>query len=161
MAASGLQREDSYLTRSFTTPAKTLIAMLATIAMFAVSPACGPRTSGTATVLPSKPRPYVVDIPVPADFELDRRKSTHENRPGSRAIKHYYVGEEKPQATNDFYKQLMPTFDWEFVDERLQNGAYVLNYQKAGEKCEVRVDLMPGGFWGPKTRVTVFIAAKD
>jgi len=26
---------------------------------------------------------------------------------------------------------------------------------------EVRVDLMPGGFWGPKTRVTVFIAAKD
>ncbi len=138
-----------------------MLAVLLSIATMAALPGCGPRNSGAATVLPAKSRSYVVDIPVPAEFELDRRKSTHENRPGERAVKHYYVGDEKPQPTNDFYKQLMPTFDWEFVDERLQNGAYVLNYEKGGEKCEVRVDQMPGGFWGPKTRVTVIIAAKD
>ncbi|MCB9858018.1 MAG: hypothetical protein H6818_20225 [Phycisphaerales bacterium] len=149
------------MTRSKISPAKILTATTMTMAVFVVIPGCGPRNSGTNTVLPARPRSYVVDIPVPADFELDRRKSTHENRPGERAVKHYYVGDEKPQAVNDFYKQLMPTFEWEFVDERLQNGVYVLNYEKAGEKCEVRVDQMPGGFWGPKTCVTVLIAAKD
>ncbi|HPF40700.1 MAG TPA: hypothetical protein P5081_18795 [Phycisphaerae bacterium] len=149
------------MTRSTFAPAKRLTAAILLCALAGVTPGCGPRTSGTNTVLPARPRSYVVDVPVPADFELDRRKSTHENRPGERAVKHYYVGDEKPQPVNDFYKQLMPTFDWEFVDERLQNGVYVLNYEKAGEKCEVRVDQMPGGFWGPKTRVSVVIAAKD
>lgn len=149
------------MTRSKNSPAMKLSALAVLSVLIGMTPGCGPRNSGANTVLPARPRSYVVDIPVPADFELDRRKSTHENRPGERAVKHYYVGEEKPQPVNDFYKQLMPTFEWEFVDERLQNGAYVLNYEKAGEKCEVRVDLMPGGFWGPKTRVTVVIAAKD
>jgi len=94
-------------------------------------------------------------------FELDRRKSTHENRPGERMVKHYYVGKDSLQAANDFYKQLMPTFDWEFVNERLRNGVFELNYEKADETCEIRVDQMPGGFWGPKTRIAVYIAAKD
>lgn len=149
------------MTRSITTPVKAIATSFLLAAVFAVVPGCGPRNSGTTTVLPARPRPYVVDVPVPADFELDRRKSTHENRPGERMVKHYYVGQEKPQPVNDFYKQMMPTFDWEFVDERLQNGVFVLNYEKAGEKCEVRVDQMPGGFWGPKTRVTVLITPKD
>lgn len=149
------------MTRSFFSPAKLVMTSVLLSASVALAPGCGPRNSGTATVLPARPRPYVADVPVPDGFELDRRKSTHENRPGERNIKHYYVGKEKPQAVNDFYKQLMPTFDWEFVDERLSNGVFVLNYEKGGEECEVRVDQMPGGFWGPKTRVTVLIRAKD
>lgn len=158
MKAIELQHEGVTLMQRIAKTSVLSIMMLAASLSFV---GCGGNRNGGTAVLPSRPRPYVVDVPVPEGFELDRRKSTHENRPGERIVKHYYVGDEKPQAANDFYKQLMPTFDWEFLDERLQNGAFILNYKKAGENCEIRVDQMPGGFWGPKTRVAAEIRPRD
>ena len=161
MTAIELQREGGTLTQRNAMNAKRMalsISML--VASMPIVGCIGKRDGGTA-VLPARARSYVVDVPVPDGFELDRRKSTHENRPGERVVKHYYIGDEKPQSVNDFYKQLMPTFDWEFLDERLQNGAFILNYRKSGEGCVIRVDQMPGGFWGPKTRVAAEIRPRD
>lgn len=118
---------------------------------------CGDKRVDGPTILKSRDQFYVADIPVPKDFEIDARKSTHENSPGTRYVRHFYIGKASPQATNNFYKQLMPENKWNYIDEKLQNGIYTLNYEKGKEVCEVRVDTMPGGFWGPKTRVCVEI----
>lgn len=157
MTAIELQDEGNTLTQRIAAFAKWLTLVCLLLAVHG----CGEKRGSGVTVLPARPRSYVADVPVPDGFELDRRKSTHENRPGERLIKHYYVGDERPQAVNDFYKQLMPTFDWEFLDERLQNGVFLLNYRKSGESCEVRVDQLPGGFWGPKTRAAVEIRPRS
>ena len=116
---------------------------------------CGEKRVEGPTILERRDQPYVSDVPVPKDFEIDLRKSTYENKPGSRYIKHIYIGKASRIAINNFYKELMPEEEWSFIDEKLQNGVYTLNYDKGKEACEVRIDHVPGGLFGPKTRITV------
>lgn len=112
-------------------------------------------------ILPAKARYFVADIPVPAKFELDRRKSTHEFGPGRRSIKHFYLGKASPLAVSNFYRQRMPEYQWELIDKQLRNGVEHLNYQKGDESCEIRVEETPGGLFGNKTQISVVISSNQ
>jgi len=131
------------------------------LAIALVPAGCGEKRVEGPTILEKRDQPYVADVPVPKDFEIDLRKSTYENKPGSRYIKHIYIGKQSRIAINNFYKELMPEEEWSFVDEKLQNGIYTLNFEKGKEACEVRIDNVPGGLFGPKTRIAVEVIERQ
>jgi len=109
------------------------------------------------TILQARAQPFVVDVPLPKGFDLDRRKSTHNFSAGKRKIKHYYVGHASPLAVSNFYRQKMPEYQWELLDRQLQNGVDVLKYRKGQERCEVRIEETPGALFGSKTQVSVIV----
>ncbi len=113
--------------------------------------------TGEPTLLDSRSQFYVFDVPVPKDFERDRRKSNYSVSAGPRTVKDFYVGTEKPLAVNNFYRQRMPENQWTLQDEQLQNAVYLLKYTKGDEKCEVRIEETAGGWLGGKTQVCVTI----
>ena len=130
--------------------------MLLGVAMFISG--CGERTR-TPTVLQPGPQFFVIDVPVPNRFDLERRRSTHDYSGGQRSVKHFYTGREDPQAVANFYRQEMLKYKWELVDQRLQNGVDHLNFNKGDETCQVRIEKTPGGWFGSKTQVCVAVQA--
>jgi len=108
------------------------------------------------TILQSRAQPYVIDVPVPAEFELDSRRSTHDQSPGKRQVRHFYMGDDEPLAVKNFYRQKMQEAGWELLDEQLKNGVFFLNYRSPEEKCEVRIEEVPDGM-GSQTQVCVEI----
>lgn len=123
---------------------------------FALLPGCGPRQTGP-TILESRAQPYIFDVPVPRKFELDRRRSTHDQSEGKRAIHHLYVGSDTPLAAKNFYRQKMPENGWQLMEEQLKTGVYFLKYKNAEENCDVRIEEIPAGFGGTKTQISVEI----
>ena len=129
----------------------TLLALVV-----AVTGGCGPETT-EPTILQARAQPFVVDVPVPDHFDQDRRKSTHSFTAGRRQIKHHYLGSASPLSVSNFYQQKMPDHQWELLDRSLKNDIEVLNYRKGEEKCEVRIEELPGGLFGSKTRISILI----
>ena len=122
--------------------------------------ACGDKNKSVAPTIPeARPQPYVRDIPVPDKFERDEQKSAYDSSPGRRAVRDYYVGKLDSLSVRNFYFHNMPLNDWELVDEKLIGAVYQLNYKKADQRCEVRVERMPGKglFKGERTQVCVTI----
>lgn len=117
---------------------------------------CGPEPR-EPTILQARAQPFVVDVPLPDQFDLDRRKSTHSFTAGRRQIKHHYLGSAGPLSVSNFYRQKMPDHQWELVDRSLKNDIEVLNYHKGAEKCEIRIEELPGGLFGSKTRISVLL----
>lgn len=113
---------------------------------------CGDRPR-TPTLLQPKAQFYAIDVPVPRNFDLDRRRSTHDYRGGKRTIKHYYSGREDPQAVANFYRQEMAKYEWELEDQHLKTGVDYLNFRKGEETCQIRIEKTPGGWFGSKTQV--------
>jgi hypothetical protein len=124
-----------------------------------VGPGCGDDSADPVgpTILEPRAQPYVADVPVPADFTLDSEKSTHLYKEGRRQVTHFYMGREKPLAVKDFYRHVMPGTGWRLVDEKLANNIYSLTYKKDEERCDVRVDTVPAGWFKPGTRVQVIV----
>ncbi len=133
-------------------PARLTLLALAV----ALAGGCGPETT-EPTILQARAQPYVQDVPLPDHFDLDRRKSTHSFTAGRRQIKHYYHGSARPLSVSNFYRQKMPDHQWELLDRSLKNGIEVLNYRKGEEKCDVRIEELPGGLFGSKTRISVLL----
>lgn len=133
-------------------PARLTLLALALVLMGG----CGPETT-EPTILQARAQPFVADVPVPDHFDLDRRKSTHNYTAGRRQIRHYYLGSARPLSVSNFYRQKMPDHQWELLDRSLKNGIEALNYLKGEEKCQVRIEEMPGGLFGSKTRISVLI----
>ncbi len=133
---------------------RTLALVLGAVALPLLS-GCGPKQTGP-TILESREQPYIFDIPVPRKFELDRRRSTHDQTEGKREIHHYYVGSDTPLAVKNFYRQKMPENGWQLTEEQLKTGVYFLKYKNAEELCDVRIEEIPSGF-GTKTQVNVGI----
>jgi len=129
----------------------TLLALVV-----ALAGGCGPKTT-EPTILQARAQPFVVDVPLPDHFDLDRRKSTHSFTAGRRQIRHHYLGSAGPLSVSNFYRQKMPDHQWELLDRTLKNGIEILNYRKGQEKCEVRIEELPGGLFGSKTRISVII----
>lgn len=129
----------------------TLLALVV-----ALTGGCGPEPR-EPTILQARAQPFVVDVPLPDHFDQDRRKSTHSFTAGRRQIKHYYLGTARPLSVSNFYRQKMPDHQWELLDRSLKNGIEVLNYRKGEEKCEIRIEELPGGLLGSKTRISVLI----
>jgi len=129
----------------------TLLALTVTLAG-----GCGPESTAP-TILQARAQPFIVDVPLPDHFELDRRKSTHSFTAGRRQIKHYYLGTASPLAVSNFYRKKMPDHQWELLDRNLSNGVEILNYRKGEEKCEIRIEELPGGLFGSKTRISVIL----
>jgi len=122
--------------------------------------ACGDSGKSVAPTIPeARPQPYVRDIPVPNKFERDEQKSVYEATAGRRMVKDYYVGKLDCLSVRNFYFHNMPLNDWELSDERLIGAVYQLNYRKGDQRCEVRVERMPGrgAFQGERTQVCVTI----
>ncbi len=115
----------------------------------------------TPTVLQAKAQPFVQDVPVPSKFKLDRDKSDHSYTEGRRSVKHFYLGSAEPLAVRNFYVQNMPGADWQIVDEKLQNGVYTITYRKAEERCEIRIEKIPAGWFSPSTRVRATVRSPD
>jgi len=132
----------------------TRLALLALAA--ALIGGCGPEPK-EPTILEARAQPFVVDVPLPDKFDLDRRKSTHSFTAGKRQIKHYYLGSAGPLSVSNFYRQKMPDHQWELIDRSLKNGVEILNYHKGEEKCEIRIEELPGGLGGSKTRISVIL----
>lgn len=117
---------------------------------------CGPEPK-EPTILEARAQPFVVDVPLPDKFDLDRRKSTHSFTAGKRQIKHYYLGPAGPLSVSNFYRQKMPDHQWELLNRSLENGIEVMNYHKGEEKCEIRIEELPGGLGGSRTRISVVL----
>ena len=128
------------------------------VATFCVLPlgGCSEKTTGP-TILQERSQSYVSDLPVPANFEQDRRLSDHTIAPGTRTIKHVYKGSSSPLAVRNFYIHHMPASGWELGDEKLQNSVYLLNFRKGTERCEIRVERTPAGIFGAKTLIRATI----
>lgn len=122
----------------------------------ALTGGCGPEPR-EPTILQARAQSFVVDVPLPDKFNQDRRKSTHSLTAGRRNIKHHYLGSASPLSVSNFYRQKMPDHQWELLDRTLKNGIEILNYRKGEEKCEIRIEEMPGGLFGSKTRISVLL----
>ena len=129
----------------------TLLALVV-----ALTGGCSPE-SREPTILQARAQSFVVDVPLPDKFDLDRRKSTHSLTAGRRKIKHHYLGSAGPLSVSNFYRQKMPDHQWELLDRSLKNGVEILNYRKGEEKCEVRIEELPTGLFGSKTRISVLL----
>lgn len=134
-----------------------LLVLIGLTTVFAVG--CGDESAEPVgpTILEPRAQPYVSDVPVPADFTLDSVKSTHTYKEGRRQVTHFYMGRDKPLAVKDFYRHAMPGTGWRLVDEKLANNIYSLTYKKAEERCDVRVDTVPAGWFKPSTRIQVTV----
>ncbi len=108
---------------------------------------------------PPRDQPFVMDVPVPDKFKLDREKSDHSYREGRRKVKHFYLGNEEPLPVRNFYVQHMPGQGWKLVNEVLKNGVYTLTFRKAEERCEIRIEKIPAGLFSPSTRIRAMIGA--
>jgi hypothetical protein len=114
-------------------------------------------TPASPTVLQTRPQPYVPDVPVPAGFDRDERKSNYSSTAGHRDIRDIYRGKEPALVARNFYLHYMPTSGWDLLDEKLQNSVYVLNFRKDLERCEIRIERVPSGGMGTVTQVRVII----
>jgi len=126
----------------------------------AVLSGCGKEPT-TPTILQAKAQPYVQDVPVPSSFKLDRETSDHSYKEGRRTVKHFYLGSAEPLVVRNFYVQNMPGTGWQIVDEKLQNGVYAINYRKAEERCEIRIEKIPAGWFSPSTRIRATVRSPD
>ena len=117
--------------------------------------------SNKTGVLEGRPQFYVYDVPVPRNFELDTRKSEHSLKGGKRRVKQFYVGKDGALAVNTFCREKMPEHEWELDEEKLQNAVFFLNYHKGEETCEIRIEELPGDFWGKRTQMGVVIGTKE
>jgi len=111
------------------------------------------------TIPSARAQPYIRDVPVPQKFERDERQSTYTSTAGRRAVRDFYVGKIGCLEVRNFYFQNMPLNDWELLDEKLTAGVYALNYKKGEQRCEVRIERMPGKgvFESEKTQICVTI----
>jgi hypothetical protein len=107
----------------------------------------------TPTILDQRAQPFVQDVPVPRNFELDARNSDHKIVAGRRSVNHVYRGSDKPLAVRNFYVHYMPMSQWQLVNEKLHAGVYLLHFKKNEEKCEVRIEPVPAGMFGKPTQV--------
>lgn len=117
---------------------------------------CGkePKTDGILNV---SEHPYIADLPHPVDFILVERQSEDHVTQGDRSAKHVYRGKHDLQTVKAFYQHHMPLSNWDAVEQRLNKGVYLLRYRKGRERCEIRVEHMPSGFFGAVTQVRVTI----
>lgn len=138
---------------------KRLVPGLLAFAAFVAIPGCFQQQSNDPTILDSKAQPYVADVPVPRNFELDERRSTHDRSPGKREIRHFYMGKSKTLAAKNFYMSHMPEKGWELLTDELRNGVYFLNYRNPDETCEVRIEEVPQGR-STRTQICVEIKRK-
>ena len=116
-----------------------------------------PKEPTTPTILDARAQPFVTDIPVPKDFEVDARKSDHHIIAGRRSVNHVYRGSEAPLVVRNFYVHYMPLSQWQLVDEKLYAAVYVLKYKKNDEKCEIRIERVPTGMFGKPTQITAVV----
>jgi len=112
-------------------------------------------------MLEAREQPYVEDIPVPAGFQLDGRKSKHTFTAGRRQVSHVYEGDEVIQSVKNFYVHHMPLTGWEQLNDVLEKDVYVLNYKKGMERCDIRIEKTPSGWLGPISTVRVTIRPVD
>src|ERR1043166_884573 len=118
---------------------------------------CPPKEPTTPTILAQRNQPFVQDIPVPKDFDLEPRKSDHRIVAGRRGVNHFYVGSASPLAVRNFYVHYMPMSQWQLLDEKLYAAVYILKYKKNDEKCDIRIERVPTGMFGKPTQIQVTI----
>jgi hypothetical protein len=114
---------------------------------------CTPKETGKPTILAARQQPFVVDIPVPQNFKLNERESTHTMLAGRRSVRHLYEGPDSTLLTRNFYAQHMPSNGWTLINERLLRNIYELKYRKGEELCEIRIEPKYSTFGGETTQV--------
>jgi hypothetical protein len=137
-------------------PIRMVGVLLVLLGLLGLSACNKEPTPASPTVLQARPQPYVPDIPVPAGFDREERKSSYTSTAGHREVRDVYRGKEPALVARNFYLHYMPTGGWELLDEKLQNSVFVLNFRKDQERCELRIERVPSG-GGTVTQVRVII----
>jgi hypothetical protein len=138
--------------------ALSLGMLTSVLVLMAATGGCNKEPSpASPTVLQTRPQPYVPDVPVPAGFDREERKSSYASTAGHRDVRDIYRGKEPALVARNFYLHYMPTSGWDLLDEKLQNSVYVLNFRKDLERCEIRIERVPSGSMGTVTQVRVII----
>jgi hypothetical protein len=102
-------------------------------------------------------RTPVADVPVPIGFKIDDAVSRSYESAGARFVDHTYTGKADKIDTERFYRQQMPNKGWVLRDAQMVRGMYLLSYEKAGEKCDVRISGSETTFGGQLSRVNAIV----
>lgn len=121
---------------------------------------CQQESGGGPTMLEPRGQYYVTDLPVPKNFELQQRKSSHSSVAGKREISHLYEGKADPIAVKGFYIRQMKMSDWQLLNETLSNGVFTLNFEKNEETCEIRIERAPAAIMGEVTQIHATIHSR-
>ncbi len=86
----------------------------------------------------------VIDIPAPALFKYDRKRSSIYKKEDGRQASLVYKGRAHIERVANFYRDHMaaPTPGWKLTDDQMRGVRYVLIFTKAKERC--RVTILPG-----------------
>jgi len=97
--------------------------------------------------LAAQANPPVFDLPVPKGFKLDEGNSRSFDSGAARFVDHVYLGSASKFAVARFYKKVMVSKGWIFVNETFSLGKLSLRFEKPGERCWVFIT--PGSWLHP------------
>jgi len=86
----------------------------------------------------------VIDVPVPAIFKYDRKRSSIYKKEAGRQASLVYKGRAHIERVANFYRDHMaaPTPGWKLTDDQMRGVRYVLIFTKGKERCMVTI--LPG-----------------
>ena len=105
----------------------------------------GQESAGEEPRLLRQPRPYIPDLPVPVNFQLDQAKSGNLDAPGVRLVDHLYKGREDKISVRLFYIREMPAHQWRLVTTMFTRGTVIMNFEKNSERCHI--EILDGSWW--------------
>ena len=111
-------------------------------------------------LIPSANSP-IADVPIPARYTMTS-DSTSKVVPGNqiRFVDHHYKGDDDILPLVKFYRDHMPEFKWNLVDQNQAAGTEVtLHYTKNSEECYV--SLTPGKFGYSYIRIRIDPVGRD
>jgi hypothetical protein len=79
------------------------------------------------------------DLPVPKGMKFDAQRSHERITPSRRAAYHAYTGNASVLAVIRFYRDQLPISNWKFINEQMDRGVTVLDYEKEDERLAVKV----------------------
>ncbi len=105
--------------------------------------------------LPASTHFQVIDIPVPAPFKFDRKRSIISKKPEGRQATLIYRGRAHIERVAKFYREHLaaPTPGWKLDDDQMRGTRYVLIFTKSKERCRVTIE--PGSMGNVQVTVDI------
>ena len=100
--------------------------------------------------LAARPKPPILDLPVPLGFDLDEGASRSADSGVARFVDHVYKGRADKFAIARFYKKSLPPNEWMLIMETFSVGELKLEFERPGERLFV---FITNGGWLSSTRI--------
>jgi hypothetical protein len=114
-------------------------------------------SSGEPERLRPAARPYILDAPEPAGFELIDKLSEDHATPGWRYVRYTFKGRADRQAVLSYYREQLPLNKWTYLSRQSLAGEYKLLFEKPNEQCTVTIEPESGDWFSNGSRVSVVI----